>query len=260
VTARGTIAEIEGRSAAAKARAIAAAMRTTGVAIVRGPLDRPAYFAIASALGRIFHEASIYVDPTASYYVRSPGPVPFHTDHVRANVVSWLCEVPEAADNCYLDATRVFAELTAAQRTALQKVHAYCPYPRQSRLDPDRPVLTTPIVSAKPARFFWVPLARPADEIADLPTPCIHAPTTAGGRAAIAAFRARIEVPAEAADVRVRLAAGEAIFVDNNRFMHGRGALPPTSPRRLYRFWINTDGWASAERHHVREPALDARV
>lgn len=245
------------RSLDAAAREIAAAVARDGVAVHPGPLSRRRFFDIASRVGRVFHELAIYIDPANTHYVRSPEPVPFHTDHVRANVVAWLCEVPERCAQCYLDAARVYAELSPAQRRAMDQVRAYCPYPRGSLCDPDRPAVPTRVVAhgRQRDRFFWVPKLRPAAVRGAGPAPWIKVPEQARLQRALAAFFERIAVPAEQADVSVSLGRGEAVFVDNNRFLHGRGPLPARSPRMLYRLWINTDGWASARDHHLTRPS-----
>jgi alpha-ketoglutarate-dependent taurine dioxygenase len=229
-------------------------MTEHGVALHRGPLDRASFFAIAAAVGNVFHQKSIFVDPAANLYIRRPDAIPFHTDHARANVVAWLCEVPEDCFNCYVDAARVFAGLTPAQRTALRRTSCYCPYPRGSELDPSRPAVTVPVATDQ-RRFFWVPQRAPVARPFDGPTPWVAIPDDAGARRAIDAFGRGVDVDPATADVAVKLERGHAIFVDNNRFLHGRAALAETTPRLLYRLWINTDGWASAKRHHLAAPA-----
>jgi hypothetical protein len=247
--------EVRGRGQSA-ARAIEAALAGDGIAVHRGPLDREAFFAIAAALGNPFHEKSIYVDPAQRLYIRKPDPIPFHTDHARANVVAWLCEVPERCLHRYVDAARVHAELSAADRTALARVRCYCPYPRGSALDPARPAVEVPVVSGRGRRaFFWVPQAAPAGVPYDGPTPWVAIPREARLARAVEAFRTGVDLAPDAADVSVELGRGHAVFIDNNRFLHGRGALPKTTPRLLYRVWINTDGWASAKRYRLAAPS-----
>lgn len=254
--ARATaVAEVDGAGRAA-ARAIAAAVAETGVVIHRGPLERGEFFAIAALVGKVFHEKSIFVDPGAKLYIRKPDAIPFHTDHARANIVAWLCEEPERCLHRYLDAARVHAELDRGDRAALARVECYCPYPRGSALDPRRPSVTVPVTAvAGRRRFFWVPQAQAETIPYDGPTPWVALPARARAAAAVDAFRAGVEVAPEAADVSLELARGAAVFIDNNRFLHGRGALPPTTKRRLYRVWINTDGWASARRFHLTAPS-----
>ena len=57
-------------------------------------------------------------------------------------------------------------------------------------------------------------------------------------RDAVAAFR---EALAAAAAIRTRLHAGQCLFVDNWRVLHGRDPLNASSARLLKRAWVRTD-------------------
>jgi hypothetical protein len=47
--------------------------------------------------------------------------------------------------------------------------------------------------------------------------------------------------------LRIRLAPGECLFIDNRRVLHARGQLPPSSQRHLTRLYIqrSIDGRSS---------------
>jgi alpha-ketoglutarate-dependent taurine dioxygenase len=249
------VGEVRVRDPRAAAEAIAGILATDGIALHRGPLDRDEAFAIAAAIGDVFHQQSIHLEPGRGVYVREPAPVPFHTDHARANVVAWLCEVPATTYNRYLDARRVFAALPPAQRTALARVRCYCPTGKPGAAEA-RHAIEPRVVAVRDgiARFFWVPQLGAAREPARGVRPFVRAPRDRRTARALLAFRAAVDVAPERAHVSVRLRRGEAIFIDNNRFMHGRGEVAATSLRRLFRLWINTDGWDYARRRRLRAP------
>jgi alpha-ketoglutarate-dependent taurine dioxygenase len=46
--------------------------------------------------------------------------------------------------------------------------------------------------------------------------------------------------------IRVRLAPGQSLFIDNQRMLHGRDALATTSMRWLTRWWIKAHPIATA--------------
>ena len=249
------VGEVRVRDPRAAVDAIARILGAGGIALHRGPLDRDELFAIASRLGNVFRQQSIHLEPGRGLYIREPAPVPFHTDHTRANVVAWLCEVPATTYNRYLDARRVFASLDPADRKALARVRCHCPTGKPGPAEV-RHAVESRVVAVRDGleRFFWVPQLRGAREPARGVTPFVRAPRDRAAARALLAFRAAVDLAPDTADVSVRLRRGEAIFIDNNRFMHGRGEVTATSKRRLFRLWINTDGWDYARRRRLLAP------
>jgi len=49
------------------------------------------FFDIARALGQVWDEKHIVIDPSRKEFVHSPKQVPFHTDSIKANVIGWYC-------------------------------------------------------------------------------------------------------------------------------------------------------------------------
>jgi alpha-ketoglutarate-dependent taurine dioxygenase len=41
--------------------------------------------------------------------------------------------------------------------------------------------------------------------------------------------------------ITIRLKAGESVFIDNNRILHGRGPIQEDSQRLIKRVWIKAD-------------------
>lgn len=252
---RPRVVRLEGQHPSRTARLLLDGIRTGGVVVVRGGLSRRRFFALARRLGYVFDESFVYVDETTPRFVRMPHPVPFHTDHAKANIVAWLCEMSEDSRFCYMDARRIYAGMTPDDQEALARVTSYVPAPHGPGFT--RPALTVPVVerAARPPRFHWESYWGTKPLRADSPAGLL--PTTPAEQRAVKRFWAHIDIEPERADITLALAAGDAVFVDNNRFLHGRGALPRTSPRQLYRLWINTDGWPSARRHHLAAPTVD---
>jgi hypothetical protein len=198
------------------AASIRAALREVGFARV-GPLDVDAYRALAGALGPVLREDRIAIEDGARQYVNRPDVVPFHTDHPAVEVIAWRCDAQDEHDGAslLLDARAVLVTLSPADRHALREVVLSCPGLTRTAAREPWPILR----DGHDERFFFAPW---------LPT-ASTSPALDALRAAIAA------APSTA---RVRLGVGEAIFVDNQRVMHGRDAIAPASPRRLHRIWI----------------------
>ncbi len=115
-----------------------------------------------------------------------------------------------------LDTRPVIAALDARERDTLRHVDLACP-----PLAGGPPTLRFPVLRGADA-VFCSPWLRSAD-----PVPLLER--------ALDRFRARLA----AAETRsIRLAPGDALFVDNRRVLHGRGAIDARSRRRLRQVWM----------------------
>ena len=93
-------------------------------------------------------------------------------------------------------------------------------------------------------RFFWLEYALVTEAV-----------DGAGELRTLRRLRRLMSGDAETRKVSVSLEPGDAVFVDNNRLLHGRDKLPAGSKRHLYRLWITTDGWRRAREHRLRRPS-----
>jgi alpha-ketoglutarate-dependent taurine dioxygenase len=223
--------------------ALRAALEDRGAA--RAPaLSRERYEALAASLGPVLQRERVALREGAHAYLARPGPVPLHTDHADVVQVAWWCEAADAEDgaNRLLDAAPVVAALPATLRDRLRGVALECPpIPTAVEADPGAgagagrraPAGRSPMAS----RLVLRP--RPGRPDALFCSPWLRA-VGAGpeDQAALDALRDRLRAAIARAAVRVRLAPGEALFVDNRRVLHGRDAIAPDSPRCLHRLWI----------------------
>lgn len=224
---------------------LARALAAGGVAVVPG-VSRPAFEALAASLGPILQRERVALRAGAHAYLARPGPVPLHTDHADVAVVAWWCEAADTVDgaSCLLDAAPVLDALPEALRTRLRGVHLACPLLAPDAVAPPRaeaggpagrpapPMQPRPVLVARPGRrdaLFCSPWlrpfgGRPEDE--------------SGDAEALEALRGRLRAAIARDRLRVPLAPGEALFVDNRRILHGRDAIAEDSPRCLHRRWI----------------------
>jgi alpha-ketoglutarate-dependent taurine dioxygenase len=226
----------------ARADRIRRTLRERGWAHVRDRLSEAEFEATARGLGAIDLRTVIVVDPerrdrekAARRYdpdrpsVYHEAELEFHTDRPTADLLAWYCVTPDADDgsNLLIDTRDFFDRLSAPELRALGRIRV-----GYANLDPSaggQALLSEPLVTggADGWRVFYVPwqvlpsddeeanrlLARFADDVA--------------------ARRAR-------GPLRIRLEAGESLFIDNHRMLHGRGPLSPDSRRHLVRLYIRT--------------------
>jgi hypothetical protein len=203
------------------------ALDAVGCYHVQEPIAFEEYVRLATELGDIIGEEIIALRPNAHAYVAKPGPVPLHTDHPDAAIVAWWCAAPDAVDGAshLLDSRPVVDALPAVTRDLLQRALLWCP-----ELGGGPPNLMRAVLwdegDGRGTKLFCSPWLRCAVAGSEFQT-------------ALDDLRARLSEHAERALVRVRLDAGQALFVDNRRVLHGRGAIEPTSRRSLLRLWLS---------------------
>lgn len=208
------------------AESVLAGLASGGIAVVRGPIDEPEYRRLAGELGAIVGEEVIALRDGAHAYVAKPGAVPPHTDHPDVAIVAWWCEEQDETDGAshLLDARPIIESLSERERAMLRQVELWCP-----PLAGGPPTLRFPVLRPAPSgdAIFCSPWLRSTD-----PIPLLED--------AIERFRGRLIDAAKDGTQRTRLAAGDALFVDNRRVLHGRDAISDASRRRLRRLWVGT--------------------
>jgi hypothetical protein len=199
-------------------------LSVTGYVHVPGPVDTAEYRRLAEGLGIVVQEELICLRPDAHAYVAKPGRVPLHTDQAQISVVAWHCEEqdPDDGASLLLDTRAVVESLSAHQREVLRHVELACP-----PVSGGPPTLRFAVLRQRPVgdAVFCSPWLQSAD-----PLPVLVR--------ALDDFRRRLSDAAATRTVRVRLRAGDALFVDNQRVLHGRDSIADTSVRRLRRLWI----------------------
>ena len=204
--------------------AVAGGLGQRGFVHVPGPLDLAEYKALAEGLGETVAGERIALRPGAHAYVAKPGPVPLHTDQPEIAVIGWFCERQDERDGAslLLDAGPVVEALPDELRARLHDVH-----------------LVTPPLSGGPPTMTWPVLRRTSQGEEVFCSPWLRSVTPIPEHVhALATFRHRLSEATRTETISVRLAPGNALFVNNRRVLHGRGAIDPESPRCLRRLWI----------------------
>jgi len=189
---------------------VRATLVSSGIALVRGMRSPAEFVALASALGETLLETRVALDARKSTYLAKPEPIPLHTDHPSVATIGWYCDQQDGEDGAclFVDArTVVDAELERAL---------------------DRETLRVPGVRAVGGPTTEVSVSR-AGKLFFAPWLVTHESK------ALDQLARRLR---EAEPSRVRLEAGDAVFIDNRRVLHGRGAIAPSSDRVLTRRWL----------------------
>ncbi len=178
---------------------------------------------LISQLGRPWCETVVELRPNVRSYLCRAEPVPFHTDHPDADLIAWRCERQDVTDGeqLFVDGLAALLACGPDVRETLTRVHV------EVRVRAESPPSIVPIVRSRSGmdRLCFAEWIKPIEQ----------------DDASVEAFetlKRQVVARKENAIEAVRLAEGEALVVDNGRWLHGRASLSPTSCRRLTRLWI----------------------
>ncbi len=155
----------------------------------------------------------------------------FHTDRPTADVLAWYCVVQDAVDgtSILLDASGLQRALEAEELDALTRVRVW-----YTLRDPD-----TDEESSHQAS-----LLTPRDDGYEIYyAPWLIAPDPDGDEIrsrALDRLARWIDRKQSSDCLRIRLRAGECLFIDNRRMLHGRSAVAADSRRHLVRLYLST--------------------
>lgn len=195
-----------------------------GFAVLRGTFDAVGYRELGMSIGEVVGEERIAIRPGAHAYVAKPGPVPLHTDQPEVDVIAWHCERQDENEGSSLlfDMRPFIEQLPEALRRKLHEVH-----------------LQTPPLAGGPPTMRWPVLRRTPDGDAVFCSPWLRSSSPREDHIeALDDFRQRLSSSIRGGQFSVRLLAGDVLFVDNRRLLHGRAAIPLDSKRCLRRLWL----------------------
>ena len=175
----------------------------------------------ARSLGKIIKTTDVVVDRAKKSLVTSPRSLEVHTDHSRARYILWKClaQSDVGGVSVLVDAYEVLSQLSPFEREALREV--FLTEHKVFRGDSSRvPLLRTIDGTDRIYYSFWLL----EDQV---PQTC---------RGALHRFK---QLLGEATTMRLRLAPGDLLVIDNHRMLHGRSAIEPQSERHLVRYWID---------------------
>jgi hypothetical protein len=215
-------------------------LESRGWADVRQPLTEPEFEEVARRLGTIELRTEIFIDAARTHRERESrdlhanrptvyqdAELGLHSDRPTAEWLAWYCvrqdaesgatvlvdtrDLPERFSREDLDLLgRLEVAFSTRDPTGRELYHHH---PLLERDDPHFKVYYLPWGVRLPAEDeSWQRL--------------------------LARFAHYVQEKKERFAVRVRLKERQALFIDNRRLLHGRGPLPPDSPRRLIRLLI----------------------
>jgi hypothetical protein len=219
---------------------ILASLQKLGYAHIKTPLTAEDFDRTAQQLGDITLRTNLTLTHNRSSIVYKPDEITFHQDNPLMNIIGWYCVRQDELDGSMLliDAGDVADYFTRRELKILSSIDVRYPDPDPDRHNPDRGLfayLLWPLVTEKTARtdVYYVPwlLAEGYDD---------------EQQRALEKFAAYLRVKEESQLVAIRLSAGESLFIDNNRVLHGRGPIQQDSKRFLKRVWIKQSEQSNA--------------
>lgn len=175
------------------------------------------FLEIGNLIGSVTQETKVRLDDTSNQYPHCPDKVPFHTDHPEVPIVGWHCIAQDKDDGTSLliDTKSLVQKLSDEELQVMAGIQLRM-FHREN---------TRPLFTKEPYCFYWLPVivGEFLEGASDVERACIG----------------KIESLIEKEEnIGIRLAPSEALFVDNNRMLHGREAIGDSSERNLLRAYI----------------------
>ena len=211
---------------------VLASLRTLGYAHVRQARAAEEFDKVAQQLGSIALRTDLTITPQRSSIVYKPDEITLHQDNPTMNVLGWYCVRQDEFDGSarLLDAGDVGDYFSRSEIEIMRRTNVGYPDPDPSRHNPDVGLiayLLWPLLTEKATRteVYYVPwlLIDSYDELQSR---------------VLEKFAEYLRTKEESELITIRLRAGESLFIDNNRVLHGRGPIKENSKRFLKRVWI----------------------
>ncbi len=195
-----------------------------GYVHVPGPMTLNEFNDLSQRLGYVVARERIALRERAHAYVAKPGVVPLHTDQPQVEVIGWWCLRQDANDGAshLLDGIDVVKRLEDSTVASLRRTRLACPAVAGG---PPRTAVSVLRHEDGRDKLFCSPWLEPVG----------------GDEASHMALRQlwhAVGLAAAERLVQIRLAPGDALFIDNQRMLHGRDAIASDSRRALHRVWI----------------------
>ena len=207
-------------------------LRSHGYAHVRQAHSYEQFEEIARQMGSIALRTDLAITPTRSSIVYKPDEISFHQDNPAMNILGWYCVQQDQLDGSsrLLDAGDVSDHFSRDEVEVMKRTKVGYPNPDPSQHNPDRGLIS---------HLFWPLLTEKATRIEVYYVPWLLIDSYDEKQCRVLEkFAAYLRDKEENELIIIRLETGESLFIDNNRILHGRGAIQEKSQRFLKRVWI----------------------
>lgn len=211
---------------------VLATLQARGYAHVGRTLTAEDFEAVAQHLGAITLRTDLTLTPNRSSIVYKPHEINFHQDNPNMNILGWYCVRQDELDGSIrmLDVGDVPDHFSRRELQVLSSVKVKCPEPDPNLHNPDRGLT---------AYFLWPLLTEKPTRVEVYYAPWLLLDTyDEEQQQVLQKFAAYVRAKEAGQLISLRLGEGESLFIDNNRLLHGRGAIQPDSKRFLKRVWI----------------------
>jgi hypothetical protein len=177
---------------------------------------------VSQALGEIIQQKDISIEDEPKKWVNSSKEMPFHTDHSSADFVAWHCieQTDIGGESLLSDISVAFSLLSDLQKELLKKIQI-----KNVQLF-DGDLEFHPLINIKDehVEFYFVPWLV-QDDICDDTQNALK----------------EIESTLQSMAIKILLAKGDVLVINNKKLVHGRDALLGSPNRFLKRYWIKSN-------------------
>lgn len=170
-------------------------------------------------LGDIVHECDVQIKPKSKSYLSGSEAIPPHTDHPYVKWIAWYCIEQDMHDgaNLLFDSRELIDKLTPEEIKLISELML----PMPERLDSLELDCSFNMYNRKTNQFYFAAwLLKGVDHQFLVPT------------------LNKLEMLIKYKTIKIKLSPGDALIIDNHRYLHYRNSISLKSQRKLHRYWL----------------------
>lgn len=198
-----------------KTNDLEAILKKDGYVHIKKKLRYSVFHDLCSNLGQIVSLTDICLIPGNKSYLANYKAIPLHNDSPLINYIGWFCKAQDNVDgaNYLVDSRTVLSTLSAEELKILSQIKIFYPGIKNK----EETFLLTE--NQNSYHVYYAPWLIKNKEHSEL----------------LSYFDSQLIKNM----FSIKLKPGEALFLDNNRFLHGRNSISTDSNRFLSRAWIS---------------------
>jgi hypothetical protein len=213
------------------ARRLIESINDEGYAHIKTFISSERFESLSRRLGNIVFRTTLQIAPGRKSVVYNRDEIGFHTDNPKVRIIGWHCVRQDEVDgsSLLLDTRDIAEHFPPSELAVLETIELRCP--DLELHDPD---------AGKEAYFKTQLLSWKGDE------PQVYfvrwlllSSYDSGQLAVLDKFVRYLRHKEEHEVFSIRLKEGEALFINNRRLLHGRGAIGENSSRLIERVWLS---------------------
>ncbi len=169
-------------------------------------------------LGEVIFVTDVIIKEDSKALITSGRALDYHTDHHKAKFIAWYCrkQTSLGGETILMDAEKVYGKLKEDEKKELEHIELF-----EHKIFPDDKESHPLVNNDYPRKFYYSYWLVKKEQ---------------NNNSALKEFQRIIK---EAEPLKILLASGDILIIDNHRIFHGRTSIDGSKDRFLRRYWVS---------------------